>query len=274
MAEVAGVGAAGGLADGDARAVDPVASHRDEQAVRGVGHVAVQTTASRRVRGVPGVRGRVGAQRRMALETRFVTGAIRCQLIRRVRVVVQRVARQARHVAALVAARLHHAVELAPRDANGAVLPVAPDQRVGLVGELGEQVRIARRRFVQQQSLRLRELVARAEGEPAPLPALDVHHPREAVALSAHLGRARLVEPGRVDDGRVALLAEQPAAVATQRRAVGPQMLLAGPVASLAGDPELGAARVERLAVEARLGADRVTEMARSVPDGGRLGLG
>ena len=263
VAQVAGVGPARPRRLGRRRAADGVRAYRLQQPVARVGHVAVVAPAARRLRGVPGVRGRVGAERLVALQARLVAVHARRHLVgvgprrdapRVVGRLVHGVAREAaqralRRVRVPEAGRVEQPVVLAARDPDEAVGPERPADEPGVGGDQGPDAGRGPVRRGLDDEAGVPQLVAGAvrqsfpAGPPLVRGVVVLPH---AVALPAHLRRPPGVEVRGLDDGRVAGAGDVES-VAAQRVAVGLDVGLRGAVARLAGDAELGRRRVDGL---------------------------
>ena len=270
MAEVARVRRAIADAGPDARRRDLVRPDGLEQRVGRMGHVAVDTIAPGRTRGVVGVLGEAGPEAflAMTLDTRCWAVMAALELIVG-RAVVHRVAGQAGHHPAGMARGGEKGGVLAAAGKDRAVVPPAACIEISVFGELGALLR----RGILAGEL---DVVARAvevlSGGIERTAAGRLHrefvpHDVVAVALAADLGRADRVELRRVDDGRIIFLL-----AAGRRRsheAVLVDVRLTGAVAGLAGDAELADLGPElALLVEAGVAAGAVAADAVVVPLG------
>ena len=280
MAEVAGVGPAGGEFGDDGGTGNLVAADGLEHAVGRVRHVAVVAERAARSGAVPRVGRDVGSHILVALQAGLVALHSACELVVGL-ALVERMAREAGHRglsrAVLEAGRFDQAVELAAGHADHAVLPE----------ELVEQGRMFRGRVLQPGLLvqlrwphdrrRRVEVVAGPVTESRHGPVLRLVEPLHRMARAADLRRALRRQVFRMDDRRVARAFGQ---LGPARGLLGAPMsdvLLPGPVAGLAGDSQIGGAGVENLLrrIPSRLSAGRVTTNARAVPDlNRRLGVG
>ena len=232
---------------------------RADQAVDDARHVALdaaRAAAADRVMRMRSRSLRVG-ERAVTARARTVAEPFGTQLAARI-AVVHAVAGRARERPMARARGLQQALILVRGQARGAVRPETRSERLRVAVQRG----IAReRRAVARQILARHEAIARSDA------LLDVRRDALAVATTANLRAAGRREPCRVGDR-----SDRPAAEvqneAPQRIAVVRDVALRRPMTRLAGDAELGHARVETTAfhVEPGIRRDVVAVHAVIVP--------
>ena len=191
--------------------------HGGKQAIGRMGHVAILTATALGSQFMMGVGAGVVPKRRMAFEARTISSADGGELVGGLLIVMGGMAGQAAHFALLEACGFRKPVVLPTGDPNRSISPVSTHQRIGLICELGTKVRVLRVFFIEKQGFRIRQTCPGAIGDATFLPAREVDDARKTMALAAHLSCGVRVEPSRVDDGGIALLAEESATVAPKR---------------------------------------------------------
>lgn len=118
----------------NARRVDTVTTYRGEKRVARVGHMAIVTTASRRIDGMMSVLGCVVGQLRMALQTSLIILHVRTHLLIWI-ARMHRMTGQAGHASLKVARGFFHARELSPADTHGPIPPKTDIVWIVVVGQ-------------------------------------------------------------------------------------------------------------------------------------------